>query len=320
MDSLKTLFIITVSTARLIFPGLPAATGVTDTAPPPAVRSLSLEIASDAPAGSSSKASVVVPEGLKAGKTLDLQIDLSALPISTTTAADSKLKVFSYWGSAREVPAGQPKTSGSKSAAEAIPGMPTKSYASWPTFDSKPLSESAAIPGTYTLKTDYCGTTSVTLTQDQGFLAPVSITSATGQPDLTKPIVIRWKPVDNAVGYLLRAYGGHDNQTITWTSSADLQLAEGIEYRPLGKDDLDKLTKSGVLIPSYVISSTIPAGIFKGSPSVMLIMTAFGKDMDQIKDGIETQVIVRSTASLPLHSTPYGTPPPPKNANRDISE
>jgi hypothetical protein len=316
----KTLFIITVSTARLIFPGMPGMPGAPEAAKPPAVRSMSIEVASNTAAATSAKASVAVPEGLKAGSTLDLQIDPTAAVAAKPETA--KNTVMEYWGSGQVIGADQPKVTkpGSAPPDDAAASMPDKSYAYWPRQDSKPLDESAAVLGTYTLKTSYCGGTSVTLAKEQSFLDPVNITNAESEPNLDKPIVVRWKPVANAMGYVLKAYGGDDKKSITWTSSAKPELAQGIEYRPVGKDDVENYLKLGVLIPPYVASSTIPAGVFKGSTSVMLIMTAVGKDVVQTKDGIETRVLVRSTGSIPLHSAPIGPPRVPKNAHRDDND
>lgn len=314
MTSLKTLFIITVSTARLIFPGVPGAPGLSETARQPAVKSISFELASDAATSKGSKASVTLPEGLKAGKSLDLQIDPAGAPKPTADSVGSKQELNEYWGSSLGVAKDQPKV-GHTSAADSdtAAGIPTKSYASWPSMDSPAIVDAATVPGDYSLKSNYCGSTAVTLTKDQDFLDPINITSATGEPDLAKAISITWRPVPNAVGYLLRAFGGQGTKTITWTSAAKPELADGIEYRPISKDELDKFVEGGVLVPSYVISATIPAGIFKDSSSVMLVMTAFGRDVDQVKDGIETQVVVRSTASFPLHSTRLLPPPKPNN-------
>lgn len=320
MTLVKTLFIITVSTARFIFPGMPAIPGAPEIAKPPGVRSLSIELASDAASARGAKVTVAVPEGLKAGTTIDLLID----PRAGKPAAKpepTKVKLFEYWGSGREIGANQPKITapGAVQTDALADQIPDKTYAYWPAVDAKPLEDDAATIGDYTLTTDFCGSTSVTLANQQGFLDPVNITSAQSEPDLDKPIVIRWKPVANAAGYLLNAYGGDAKQTITWTSSAKTELARGIEYMPVSKEDLEKFIKEGVLIPSYVVSCTIPAGVFKGSASVMLVVTAVGKDMVQTKDGIETWVIVRSTGSVVLHSTPYGSGSPshPKNADRD---
>lgn len=303
MTSLKTLFIITVSTMRLVFPNMPAAMGLPETAKPPAVRSFGIEVASDIVAPKDAKASVTVPAGLRVGSTVDMQLDASAAKPEAQDQT-SKFKLVEYWGIGSEVRADQPKVTQAGGAPAEAAKIPDKSYAYWPRMDTKPLANDAATPGAYALKTSYCGGTSVTLAPEQGFLDPIEITSPTREADLAQPITIRWKPVANAVGYVLNVYGGGDAQTITWTSSAKPELSKGIEYRPLGKDELDKLIKEGGLIPPYVASCAIPAGIFKGSSSVMLVMTAVGKDTVQTKDKIETQVIVRSTASMPLYNTP----------------
>ncbi len=316
MATLKTVLIITITTARLIFPGLPGARGLGAADQPPAARSISFELASDAAATKDSKASISLPEGLKLGKTIELEVDPAGVP-KPEVEQPSKLIVHKYWGSSREVAGNQPKVSEPNGAAPPLdPGIPTKSYASWPTMESPDLQRNAATPGDYSLTTDYCGSTTVTLAPEQNFLAPVNITNPTSEPDLSKPIVVNWRPIPNAVGYMLKAYGGDNEKTITWTSATKPELAEEIEYRPLTKEEVDSLIQDGVLLPSYTISATIPAGIFKGASSVMLLVTAFGKDMVQTKDGVETQVIVRSTASSPLYSTPFPLPPSKRNAEK----
>ena len=315
MVTLKTLFIITVSTSRFFFPGVPAATGLPETAKQPAVRSLSMEVASSVAAPTGAKASIAVPEGLKIAPEIGLQI-VESLPKPATSQPAPELA--EYWGSGRQIGADQPKITKSAPATAPPEGFPDKSYAYWPPANSKPLDDAAALAGTYTFKTNYCGGAQVTLANEQNFLDPIHITS-TGDFDLGKPIVIRWKPVSNAAGYLFKAYGGDANKTITWTSSAKPELAKAIEYRPVSKTDLETFIKQGVLIPPYAVSCTIPAGIFKGSESVMLVMTAVGRDLAQKDNKLETWVVVRSTASVPLHSSAFRglKPTGPKNADRD---
>lgn len=322
MTAAKTLFVITVSTARFFFPGVPAAVNQPEIAKPPAARSLSVEVVSAAAAGADAKASVDVPLGLKVDSPIQLLIDNTALKPAAKTDT-GKTKLLQYWGIGRAVEADQPRmTTVDVAQAEAeatAEKMPDRSYGYWPSGGAKPLVADAAVAGAYALKTNFCGNTSVTLGAEQDFLDPVNITSTDSEPDLTKPIVIRWKPVARASGYLLKAYGGNATQAVTWTSATKPELAQSIEYRPLSKDDVEKYIKEGVLIPSYVASCTIPAGVFKGSASVMLVVTAVGKDLIQTDKDIETRVIVRSTASVPLHSTPYEVPEQPKKADEDKS-
>lgn len=322
MVTLKTLFVITVSTSRFFFPGTPANVNMSQDAKPPAVRSLNLEIASNTAAPSGAKATVTVPEGLK--RYPELNLDISQSVSKPGTADSSNAVLEEYWGSGREISAGQPKIIKPSDAAQVAFSqiIPDKSYAFWPPTNSKPLDDDIDITGAYTFKTNYCGSAQVTLSKDQAMLDPIDITSATHESDLTKPIVIKWRPVANAVGYILKAYGGDLSKTITWTSSSKPDIAAKIEYHPVSKNDLESYIDNGVIIPPYIVSCTIPAGVFKGYEGVMLVMTAIGKDVLISNDEAETWVVVRSTASVPLHSAAFRglKPSAPKNADWADSE
>ena len=300
MIALKTLFIITVSTSRFVFPGVPAAVNLPQTAKQPAVKSLTAEVASNVAAPMGATASLTVPDGLKTASELRLQIT-DSLPKPPAGAQAPAL--VEYWGCGRGIGADQPRITRPAPPPASPKEIPDKSYAYWPPPNSEPLDAAAELPGTYAFKTNYCGGSRVTLSKDQDFLDPVDITSS-GEFDLEKPITIRWKPVPNAVGYLLRAYSGDTTRTVTWTSSVKPELAASIEYRPVTKSDLEDYIKQGVLLPSYVVSCTIPAGVFKGCEGVILVMTAVGKDVRQQDENVETWVVIRSTASVPLHSAP----------------
>lgn len=314
MTALKTLFIITVSTSRFVFPGVPAAVNLPETAKQPAVKSLTAEIASSVGAPSGATASLIVPDGLKTASELRLQIT-DSLPKPSEDAPAPAL--VEYWGCGRQIGADQPRITRPAPRAAPPREIPDKSYAYWPPPNSVPLDDAAELPGTYTFKTNYCGGAQVTLTKDQNFLDPIDITTA-GEFDLEKPMTIRWKPVPNAVGYLLRAYSGDTTRTVTWTSSVKPELAAGIEYCPVTKSDLENYIKQGVLLPSYVVTCTIPAGVFKGCEGVILVMTAVGRDVRQQDNDAEAWVVIRSTASLPLHSAPLRglKPVGPKSADR----
>lgn len=53
-------------------------------------------------------------------------------------------------------------------------------------------------------------------------------------------------------------------------------------------------------LPADATYCYVPAGIFKGMDSPMLSIVAVGKDKIQTRDGIETQVVVRSIATSML--------------------
>ncbi len=302
MSLLKTLFVITISTARLVFPSVSTVPEGVEAPKPPVARMINVELASQEAAVAGSKASVAIPESLKLGSSIDLSIDFFSNVEKSTPV---KFELREYWGSGQSASASQPKVTNSQEARQADDEqIPEKSFAFWPGIGAKQFDDTLDFSGAYTLKTNYCGSTSVTLTKDQRFLDPVDVTLSPAQPNLDKPIVIKWKPVPGAVGYILRAYGGSQNRSITWTSSAKPELSRNIENRPVSSKDLDDYIKHGVVAPSYVVTSTIPAGIFKGSSSVMLIVTAIGRDITQTVDDVTTWVLVRASTSVPLYSTP----------------
>ncbi len=323
MEAIKTLLVITIATARMIFPGVPDTN--TDGTPKPAfntaAKSVTLDLYSTARATDQSRAEMALPEGLGVGGAAKLHIDPTyyALPSSNTpdttapTGEDSQVKVYTYWGCGDNVQPGQPRSADSNvSAAPGVsaeplvktPETPVGSFAYWPGRGDQPVKKNASAPGVYSLTTDYCGNTAVTLDKDQDFLMPIELVSPKRDIKSGEPTRIEWKPVPNAVGYVLNAYGGNKNATITWTSSKRPDDVASLEISPLTENDVKKLIEKGVMLPPATTNCTIPAGIFKGANSAVLTITAFGKDKVQEKDGITTHVLVRSTATVPLLSAP----------------
>jgi hypothetical protein len=328
--SLKTIFIITVATYRIIFPGLsPVVPKPGAEIPrPPVTKSLTMELYSEQPVDAQCKAEVIVPSGLRLENPAKLFIDLKqqtsdSEPLSKSETAREAFINKAYWGCSEVAPEGQPKVtkfSESENNVSAenrnVNALPSNSYAFWPRPDSKPLHDDAATPGTYTLTTNYCGNTSVTLEQEQNFLDTIELINVPKKANLDKAIKVTWKPVSNALAYLVNAYGGSGNVTVDWTSSSDPAATVGIEARPVSKEEIAKLIEKKALLPPDVTSCTIPAGIFKGSWSVFLTVIAIGADKIEIKNGIETRVLVRSVVSVPLAGTTY-KPMPGEDEEKD---
>ncbi|MDH7601651.1 MAG: hypothetical protein QHI38_05835 [Armatimonadota bacterium] len=307
-----TVFIIAVTTSRMIFPGVPPVLPAPD-APkltsPPAARTISFDLFSGAKATYLSKVEVQVPEGLKVANPVRLILDLERKSLSEPEqqASSSKFVVKQYWGSAEEVPAGQPRVymSDQLPVVESPRSLPDTSYAYWPASTAEPLAEDASAVGTYVLTSDYCGRAQITLDSLYDFLAPIDLVGTPRKADLDKPVKITWKSVPRALGYLVTAVGGSSAESITWTSSSDPALAETLEHRPWTREEIADLIEKKVLLPSYCVSCTIPAGIFKGSSSVFVSIMAFGPDKIEKQDGFETWVIVRSKAGIPIFGTNY---------------
>lgn len=304
----------------MIFPGIPAQYGNEIDPTPPAMRSVTVDVLSNAKYSNQSKGTVTVPEGLGVGKSVKLEISplakdnaQSSDKDSQPKASDSKIAVKSYWGSAESIAEGQPKIVEISTAPEDAQVSPDYvSYAQWPSSvdesQMKPMTSRTNAAGTYSLTSNYCGKASVDVAPEQSFLAPIDLIGMDGKADLEKPIKIEWKKIPNAVGYLLMVYGGMAKNAVNWTSSTVSDPPAGLDYQVVKEKDLaDYLNKKILLLPDTT-SCTIPAGIFKGSDNVMLTMVALGKDIVKTKDGVETQVIVRSTTSVPLYTKPFELP------------
>ncbi len=296
----------------MIFPGVPPVLPTAD-APkattPPAAKTISFDLLSTIQATYLSKAEVKVPEGLKVSNPVRLILDLERKSSSESEKLEpaSKFVVKQYWGSGQEVPAGQPRVYMSDELPTVAPSrtMPDTSYAYWPTSTAEPLAQDASAVGTYVLTTDYCGRAEVTLDSLYDFLAPIDLVGTPKKANLEKPVKITWKSVPRALGYLVTAVGGNLMESITWTSSSDPAAAEDLEHRPCTREEIAKLIEKKILLPSYCVSCTIPAGIFKGSSSVFVSITAFGPDKIEKQEGFETWVIVRSKAGIPIFGTNY---------------
>ncbi|MGC8862724.1 MAG: hypothetical protein ACP5R5_08105 [Armatimonadota bacterium] len=308
---ISTVFIIAVTTSRMIFPGLPAispASGESQDAAVAAVRSLTMDLFSGEKANPLSKAEVTVPDGLRVAGPIQLLIDLKKKP-EPANGSESKTRyvVKTYWGCADEIPQGQPRvcTSDELPPAQPLEKLPGASHAYWSSDMDKPLGSDAAARGTYRLATNYCGATSIVLDAEQDFLDPIDLESTPREPDLRKPIKITWKPIPRALAYLVTAVGGNAAESVNWTSSADPDASDGLEDRPLTRTEIARLIENKTLLPADAHSCTIPARVFLGSKSVFVTVTAFGPDKVQTADGIETRVIVRSTAGVPVFGTSY---------------
>lgn len=326
---LKTVFVIAITTARMIMPGMPAMPnlpGMSDFNAP--TRTLTMNLDSDKKADAKSKAECSIPEGLKLGPKVDLTIDLPQKIEETEPAIEGKepgkaeFKIKAYWSCSETVLEGQPKVIDSKNMdksmreamnkdpkanlARVMQSMQEGSHAYWPGKDDRKIAKDAACPGDYTLTTNYCGGTSITFDKPQDFLASLDLVSPGKKIDFEKFIKVEWKKVPNAVAYLLYAFSGDQKEMVTWTSSSNPNPPANLQTEALSKADVEKYIKSGVLLPADATYCCIPAGIFKTTGNAMLTVTAIGVDKSQAKDGITTHVIVRSTATAMLGSMDMG--------------
>ena len=329
---ISTIFVIAITTARMVMPGMPVIPnmpGASDFNAP--TRTLTMNLNSGQKADADSKAECAIPEGLKLGPKVNLTIDLpqKTEAVEGTATEDKKetgnteFRMKAYWGCSEKVLEGQPKIiefkdmnqsmrEGMKnrdtkqSWSRAIEAAENSSHAYWPGEDDRKIAKDAVCPGDYELTTNYTGGTSITFDKPQDFLAPIDIVSPGKKIDFEKFIKVEWKTVPNAVAYLLTAFSGSGKETITWTSSSDSNQPMNIQNEALSKAEVEKYIKNGVLLPADATFCCIPAGIFKDTKNAMLTVLAVGADKSQTKDDITTHVIVRSNATVMLGAMDMG--------------
>lgn len=327
----KTVFVISLLTSRMIMPGMPkmpAGMGIPDMTAPQ--KTMTMDLTSNKKVDAKSWAQCAVPEGLKLGPKVDLQIDL---PVKSTpgphegpaegSAEMPKFVMKMYWKCSDTVLPGQPKVIDSEKMMKDMPKPGTmggmgkmrpgmkppmmrstgsdESHAYWPNGkDNKKIVPESSSPGDYKLTTNYCGGTSITFGPQQEFLEAIDLTSPGKSPDLAKTIKIEWKPVKNALAYVIMAMAGKQGESVMWTSSSQPEMTVNYTSEALTKAQVDSYIEKGIFLPPTATECYIPAGIFKNVGTPMLTMTAIGADKIQTKDGIKTDVIVRSTAMMML--------------------
>lgn len=307
--NLNAVLIITISTIRMIFPGMAPTVELPGRESEPTIpvtRSVAMGLFSTRELGPDSYAWVRVPAGLGVADRVAMEMDRQR-PRGESSAADQKtsgstISQKNYWGCGDEIPQGQPalRTPDQPSGSSFQASLPRKSFSFWPGISQKPLRESATVAGLYTLETNYTGATSITLTSEQEFLPTIQMVSDPAGFDFSKPIRIAWQPVPNAVGYLVTVFGGTKDQSVHWSSSSDFDSAEGLGDRAVGEEELKSLLEKGILLPAKETRCTMPAGVLAEANGAMMTITAFGRDLIQEKNGVQTQVVVRSTVTIAM--------------------
>ena len=166
MAELKTLFVVSIVTARVFFPGLPAS----DTSSPfaSASKMLNLDVHSTMPSDAKSSATCTLPQELMLGESVELTVRPNPETTGTPNGAASGTRpgdiprptVKTYWGCSEEVIEGQPDTGcdvdalGSRTTVSSHLDFDPVSYAFLPPASGR-IDTEASAAGTYALSTNY---------------------------------------------------------------------------------------------------------------------------------------------------------------------
>lgn len=304
---LKTIFIISVLTARVAFPGVAPVQGPDTSTAVPAIKTVSFDLFSAQKPSAGSQASVYVPSGLKLGKSVRmLKGAAPAIPKQPADPAEKQV-IKQYFGSGDAVAQGQPI--GGFGAGQFVgpyvgknAALPRTSYFYWPLGQEAENAKSESARGQYRLNTTFAGVAAIDLGDDQDFLAPFNLKNLPKKVDFTKPVVLEWDAVPSALGYLIIAVGGGGNETVVWSSSKTANPPEAANLEPYTAEEIKNMLDRGTLLSPETLICTIPSGIFKDSKTVMLTGLALGKDSISQTGVVETRVILRSMVTIPLVS------------------
>ncbi|HZT44187.1 MAG TPA: hypothetical protein VFA07_18625 [Chthonomonadaceae bacterium] len=299
-------------------------------------RTLTVRLWSPGIAKDDAAASLAVPEGLKQGPKLDLDI-FRPRPESGNGGdqggqgnlpADTSMTIKQYWGSSATVKPGQPvviefggltdeqKAAIRRQAARNRRAAGAGSYfykpdwttGYWPS-EKQPgqIDEDAALPGHYALTTNYTGNVDIDVPDQVNFLAPIEMSS----PDLSAPIPLdqaitfHWKSIPNILGYYAQIFGMQGQHTIILWSSSEVKPEQGMGFGYFGNDypqmsEVRDLVKNQIFMDSDRVEVTVPAGIFQDCDIVTFQMVGYGPGTALDKGQPLPRVQTRTTLMITL--------------------
>jgi hypothetical protein len=270
-------------------------------------RKLTVRLWSPSIAPPNAAATLAVPVGLKQGPQLNLDLyrpkpgQTEAESDSTGTVAQptGQFTIKRYWGSSETVKAGQPLvttinydslTPEQKTAMREMQDRARKqgSYfykpnwttGYWPTpRQPGAIAKDAALPGTYSLTTNYTGNVDITVPDTVQFLAPIVMeTPALDQaPPLTAALDFHWKLIAGALGLDAQIMGMQGNNTLILWSSSEIPTAgfSGVEDY-LQMAEVAERVNTTEFMAGARQDVAVPAGIFQDCDFVNLSMVGYG--------------------------------------------
>jgi hypothetical protein len=271
-----------------------------------AQRKLTVRLWSSGLAPDGATAALTVPEGLKIGPKLDLDLyrprgDEGDAPVGAPgTLPDLVIK--RYWGSSANVRAGQPDVLDLKSLTPEQKGImrsqslkmqramqrgQTESYfykPNWTTayFPSKmgntAVPDEGALAGRYLLASSYTGNVKMEVPDTVNFLDAIEITSHNFESvvPLDASVTFRWKAVPNVIGYSASILGMEGQKTVIMWSSAEEKPDMSLAFDYLEMAQVRDLVSRKVVMRGDAVEMTVPVGIFKDCDFVMLQMIGYG--------------------------------------------
>ena len=239
-------------------------------------------------------ASLAIPDGLKLGPKLDLDL-YRPKPEEGTVGGpgkagpgggDAELIIKRYWGSSETVRPGQPevvdfkglnddqkaamrqKSTQVQSGSSQYYYKPDWTTGYWPTGKQPgSIAADAVLAGHYALTSSYSGNVAIDVPDNVNFLDGIEITSPSldQMVPLDKAMLFHWKSIPNALGLHAQIVGMIQNPRtiIMWTSS-EIKTDIGMSMDYLQMSEVRDLVGKTVFMPGDKADVAVPAGIFDG--------------------------------------------------------
>lgn len=151
----------------------------------------------------------------------------------------------------------------------------------WPTQkEPGDISDTAALPGTYSLETNYVGNVSIDAPSNVDFLAPITMTSPDlgKRPNLADALAFQWNQIPNCLGQYATAFGMEQdsNTLILWSSAENYADAIMNDNGFLQMAEVQDMVQKHIFMDGNATNVTVPAGIFKAADFSMFNMVGYG--------------------------------------------
>lgn len=271
-----------------------------------AQHSLTLQLGSTrAPQGAPS-AEHLPPQGLGAGPSLPL-VTPTAQPSQRVEEEPTMPREYQkprgrmliFWGCGEHAKPGQPLvidfskiTPDAMSAGKLPPGFEAMTkglaitpmrppapgryttYGEWPNARAQTTVPSqGSLVGAHTVRGDYSPEIKFALSQQQDFLAPLNLRTATTP---TGAGLLNWGAIPGAKAYLATAIGGGQGDTVVLWTSSEVQASAFSLPDYISPSDLDRLVGQKALMAPTTTQCAMPAEVVRAAPQAMIQLAAYG--------------------------------------------
>jgi len=295
-----------------------------------AQRKLSVRLWSPGIAPEGATASLAVPEGLKQGPKLDLELYRPKPEEGADTGTDTpgkpgnidmNMTIKQYWGSSATVRPSQPEVIEFKKLSKEQQGemrrqsartsqgssyfyKPNWTTGYWPTGKQPgTIDPEAVLEGHYALTSSYTGNVALDVPAKVTLMDPIEMTSPPLEEKvpLEKAIHFRWKAIPNALGYHATIFGMiQSTHTIIMWDSSEVKPRMGFVYDYLQMAEVADFVKQTMFMAGDTVEVTVPEAIFKDCDIVSMQMIGWGPGTALEKAQPLPRVQTKTTLTLML--------------------